>query len=136
VNGDIQEPAETSITSKEAEILGVCVGNDEPSRNEKEIHWQIIDKDLDDQSAVTIWRVVRKMRLENARNDTVSLVELKPKTGRYHQLRRHMVRGEMMLSPSVYSCQVLNLSPVLRWPPRDNLAGLGEPMSSSRRQII
>jgi 23S rRNA-/tRNA-specific pseudouridylate synthase len=53
------------------------------------------------------------MRLENARNDTVSLVELKPKTGRYHQLRRHMVRGEMMLSPIVYSCQALYLSSVI-----------------------
>lgn len=114
MNGNIQEPAETSITSKEAESLGVCVGNDEPSRNEEEMPWQIIDKDLDDQSAVTIWRVVRRMRLENARNDTVSLVELKPKTGRYHQLRRHMVRGEMMLSPIVYSCyQALYLSSVI-----------------------
>lgn len=113
MNGDIQEPVETSITSKEAESLGVCVGNDEPGRNEEEMPWQIIDKDLDDQSAVTIWRVVRKMRLENARNDTVSLVELKPKTGRYHQLRRHMVRGGLMLSPIVYSCQALYLSSVI-----------------------
>jgi 23S rRNA-/tRNA-specific pseudouridylate synthase len=113
VNGDIQEPTETSITSKEAESLGVCVGNDEPNRNETEMPWQIIDKELDDQSAVTIWRVVRKMRLENARNDTVSLVELKPKTGRYHQLRRHMVSGETMLSPIVHCCQVLNLSSVI-----------------------
>lgn len=85
VNGDIQEPVATSITSKEAESQGVCIGNDE-----KVTHWQIIDKELDDRSAITIWRVVRKMKLVNARNDTVSLVELKPKTGRYHQLRRHM----------------------------------------------
>ncbi|KAL3809243.1 hypothetical protein ACHAXA_007067, partial [Cyclostephanos tholiformis] len=90
VNGDIQEPAETSITSEQAKGLGVCTGIDAYDTNPRDAHWQIIDKDLDDQSAVTIWRVVRKMRLENARNDTVSMVELKPKTGRYHQLRRHM----------------------------------------------
>lgn len=92
MNGDIQEPAETSITSEQAKGLGVCTGIDAYRTNPRDAHWQIIDKDLDGQSAVTIWRVVRKMRLENARNDTVSMVELKPKTGRYHQLRRHMVR--------------------------------------------
>lgn len=92
MNGDIQEPVETSITSKEAESLGVCIGDGALNRSPEEMPWQIIDKELDDQSAVTIWRVVRKLRLEHARNDTVSLVELKPKTGRYHQLRRHMVR--------------------------------------------
>lgn len=85
VNGDILEPSETSITSNEAQSQGVCIGNEEETSS-----WQIIDKELDDQLATTIWRTVRKMKLENARNDTISLVELKPKTGRYHQLRRHM----------------------------------------------
>ncbi len=95
MNGDIQEPVETSITSEAAEGLGVCIQIDgtDDGGSPRDVSWQIIDKDLDGQSAVTIWRVVRKMRLENARDDTASLVELKPKTGRYHQLRRHMVRG-------------------------------------------
>jgi len=88
VNGDIQEPTETSITSNEAKNLGVCIGNDES--NSEETSWQFIDEELDGQSAVTIWKPLRQWPLENARNDTVTLVELKPKTGRYHQLRRHM----------------------------------------------
>jgi 23S rRNA-/tRNA-specific pseudouridylate synthase len=53
--------------------------------------WQLIDKDLEDQSAVTVWRVLGTSSLDNAINGTVTMVELKPKTGRFHQLRRHMV---------------------------------------------
>jgi len=87
-NGNILEPKETSITSKEAKNIGVCIGEEKSDSNET--LWQIIDGDLDGQSAVTIWRSLRRRSLENARDGTVSLVELKPKTGRYHQLRRHM----------------------------------------------
>jgi len=53
--------------------------------------WQLIDNKLEEQSAVTIWRVLGKSPFEKAMNKTVTMVELKPKTGRFHQLRRHMV---------------------------------------------
>ncbi len=69
--------------------MGVCIG--ETLDDTKETAWQIIDEELEGQSAVTIWRTLKQWNnVENARNDTISLVELKPKTGRYHQLRRHM----------------------------------------------
>jgi len=84
VSGKIQEPSETSITSKQAQELGVCIENSE------EALWQIIDDDLENQSAVTIWRPLKQWPLEHAWNNTATMVELKPKTGRYHQLRRHM----------------------------------------------
>jgi len=103
VNGNIEEPKETSISSDEAKQMGVCIEennnnaddirskeNDETNDNTTTTSWQIIDEELEGQSAVTVWRPLRRWKLENARNDTVSLVELKPKTGRYHQLRRHM----------------------------------------------
>ena len=90
VNGDIQEPNETSITPKDAKERGVCIDNGGIPDDSK--LWQIIDDDIEGQSAVTIWRALQRMPLENARNNTVSVVELKPMTGRYHQLRRHMVR--------------------------------------------
>eukprot|EP00571_Detonula_confervacea_P007785 CAMPEP_0172327612 /NCGR_PEP_ID=MMETSP1058-20130122/59922_1 /TAXON_ID=83371 /ORGANISM="Detonula confervacea, Strain CCMP 353" /LENGTH=480 /DNA_ID=CAMNT_0013044693 /DNA_START=267 /DNA_END=1709 /DNA_ORIENTATION=- len=91
VNGDILEPKESSITSKVATDMGVCIGNDDTSNDSKEeASWQLIDEELEGQSAVTIWRAIRRWPLENARNGTVALVELKPKTGRYHQLRKHM----------------------------------------------
>lgn len=88
VSGDIKEPKESSISSEEAKRLGVCIGEDSDS---PDTSWQIIEDELEGQSAVTIWRTLRQFPLENARNNTASVVELKPKTGRYHQLRRHMV---------------------------------------------
>lgn len=96
VNGDILEPKERSITSQQAKGLGVCI-EDENNSDLKDTSWQMIDDDIEDQSAVTIWKPLRKWSLDNARNNTVSLVELKPKTGRYHQLRRHMVRSWMFI---------------------------------------
>ena len=71
--------------------MGVCTSS---SLKESQL-WQVIDKELEDndktpQSAVTIWRKLQQWPLKDARNNTVSLVELKPKTARYHQLRRHM----------------------------------------------
>lgn len=88
VNGDIEEPKETSISSNDARGHRVCIGDESDS---EEASWQIIDDKLEGQSAVTIWRAIKRWPLENARNNTVTLVELKPKSGRYHQLRRHMV---------------------------------------------
>ena len=90
VNGDILEPQESAITSQDAEKLGVCIGDTKDVESRKR-PWQIIDNELEDQNAVTIWRRVKQYKgIENARNNTLSVVELKPKTGRYHQLRRHM----------------------------------------------
>eukprot|EP00804_Cyclotella_cryptica_P001471 CCRYP_003701-RA/>CCRYP_003701-RA protein AED:0.31 eAED:0.31 QI:0/0.33/0.25/1/0.33/0.25/4/20/268 len=80
---------------RKAQKLGVCIeGAKLPDNNiddgKMEAMWQIIDHDLDGQSAVTIWRVLARSALDNAMNHAVTTVELKPKTGRYHQLRRHM----------------------------------------------
>jgi hypothetical protein len=52
--------------------------------------WQLIDSPLDDKSAVTVWRSVRYAKSLHAMDGHLTLVEMKPKTGRYHQLRRHM----------------------------------------------
>lgn len=89
VNGNILETKESSITPNDAKKLGVFV--DDGGLANDSTSWQIIDEDIEGQSAVTIWRTLHRMPLENARSNTVSLVELKPLTGRYHQLRRHMV---------------------------------------------
>jgi 23S rRNA pseudouridine1911/1915/1917 synthase len=84
VNGIPQEPKETSISSEGAFELGVDV---DPTSDEK---WQVIDRALDEKSAVTIWRALKYARSLKADDNCLTLVELKPKTGRYHQLRRHM----------------------------------------------
>jgi 23S rRNA-/tRNA-specific pseudouridylate synthase len=54
--------------------------------------WQLIDFALEEKSAVTIWRPLAYVPSVEAKEDYLTLVEMKPKSGRYHQLRRHMVR--------------------------------------------
>jgi len=86
VNGIPPEPQSTKVTSTEAHAMGVDVDPDDSSE------WQLIDHPLDEKSAVTVWRAVRYAKSLKAQDNYITLVELKPKTGRYHQLRRHMVR--------------------------------------------
>mmetsp|Transcript_17951 Transcript_17951/g.49745 ORF Transcript_17951/g.49745 Transcript_17951/m.49745 type:complete len:619 (-) Transcript_17951:243-2099(-) len=96
VNGIPGEPAESSITTDEAIRLGVDVdvdidvGDDFVGEEEPNNNWQLIDRALDDKSAITVWRVVNYTESLKANDGTLTLVELKPRTGRYHQLRRHM----------------------------------------------
>jgi 23S rRNA-/tRNA-specific pseudouridylate synthase len=52
--------------------------------------WHTIDESLDGQSAITVWRPVRYVPSLQAHQQMLTLVEMKPLTGRYHQLRRHM----------------------------------------------
>ena len=85
VNGIPDEPSATSISSAEAYSMNVDVDPEDESQ------WQIIDEPLDEKSAVTIWRPLKYVKSLKANQNYCTLVELKPKTGRYHQLRRHMV---------------------------------------------
>eukprot|EP00536_Pseudo-nitzschia_multiseries_P000343 jgi/Psemu1/249397/estExt_Genewise1Plus.C_50010 len=86
VNGIPREPAETEISAKEAHQIGFDIDPDTctPSR------WQMINNTLDEKRAVTAWRVIRYSNSIKANDNVMTTVELKPKTGRYHQLRRHM----------------------------------------------
>jgi len=52
--------------------------------------WNTIDYDLEEKSAITQWRTIEKVRSLRGTEGHITLLELKPKTGRYHQLRRHM----------------------------------------------
>ena len=93
VNGIPDEPSETSLSNLEAHNMGVDVDySSEDSHREK---WQLIDSSLDDgnsvKSAVTIWKPLQYVKSLKAKDGILTKVELKPKTGRYHQLRRHMV---------------------------------------------
>lgn len=84
VNGIPDEPLEASITSQDAYNLGVDVDPDDTKL------WQVVDHTLDEKHAITVWRPLRYVKSLKARNGVLTMVELKPKTGRYHQLRRHM----------------------------------------------
>merc|ERR1712146_596874 len=52
--------------------------------------WQLIDHALDQKSAITLWKTLKYVESLKAKDGYLTLVEMKPKTGRYHQLRRHM----------------------------------------------
>ena len=84
VNG-IPPPGD-AISAVEAHRLGVDV---DPGVNGKD-EWQIIDHALDEKSAVTVWKVIKSSKSIHARDNVLTSIELKPKTGRFHQLRRHM----------------------------------------------
>jgi 23S rRNA-/tRNA-specific pseudouridylate synthase len=87
VNGIPEERSEASITSDQAVALGVDI---DWSSCEPDTRWQLIDSNLDDKNAVTVWRAVKYVPSLHANDGYLTLVELKPKTGRYHQLRRHL----------------------------------------------
>ena len=84
INGIPSEPVETSISTEDALNLGVGVDKDEDSK------WQLIDHVLDEKSAVTVWKPLEYVKSLKANDGILTLVEMKPKTGRYRQLRRHM----------------------------------------------
>mmetsp|Transcript_17303 Transcript_17303/g.37358 ORF Transcript_17303/g.37358 Transcript_17303/m.37358 type:complete len:584 (+) Transcript_17303:89-1840(+) len=79
--------------NRKARKTYMAVVNGEPITDENEgssSEWNTIDYDLEEKSAITKWRVIRKVQSLHAKGGQLTLVELKPKTGRYHQLRRHM----------------------------------------------
>ena len=97
VNGIPPEHMETRTTSQIAHSMGVDVDPDETSS------WQYIDQNLDEKHAFTIWRAVKYAKSLKAADNYLTLVELKPKTGRYHQLRRHMVRLSLFFAFNLFS---------------------------------
>ena len=84
INGIPPEPIENVISASEAYDMGVDVDPNDSAQ------WNLIDCNLDEKSAVTIWRAVKYVPSLHANDGYLTLVEMKPKTGRYHQLRRHM----------------------------------------------
>jgi 23S rRNA-/tRNA-specific pseudouridylate synthase len=86
VNGIPPEPLESKISSKEAHLLGVDVDPDTRSED----RWQVIDNELDEKNAVTVWMATKYSNSIDANDNVLTTVELKPKTGRFHQLRRHL----------------------------------------------
>jgi len=86
VNGIPPEPPKSKISTKEAFLMGVDV---DPGTSEDE-GWQGIDNILDGKSAITVWKTMKHSNSIYANKNVLTTVILKPKTGRYHQLRKHM----------------------------------------------
>ncbi|KAK1746574.1 RNA pseudouridine synthase [Skeletonema marinoi] len=70
--------------------MAILNGSPQQPNSDNEDGWNLIDHDLEDKSAVTKWKVLQTVKSLHGNNGVLTLVELKPKTGRYHQLRRHM----------------------------------------------
>lgn len=100
VNGIPSEPFESNISTKDAVGVGVDVDVDVNAESK----WQLIDHSLDGKRATTVWRPLRYEKSLKAKEGTLTLVEMKPKTGRYHQLRRHMawVKGCPIVGDTTY----------------------------------
>ena len=98
INGVPKQLEERAITSREAHELGVDVGYFDNQDATEDVKWQhidmsLVDNDKKEQTAVTVWRPIKTAECPKAKDGKVTLVELKPKSGRYHQLRRHMAWG-------------------------------------------
>jgi tRNA pseudouridine65 synthase len=102
VNGIPYENPNTSLSSEQVMALGVDVDDDCDDLKECDRHqysnnnnittttkWQMIDTPLNNQSAITIWRILQSVPSIRGTNGYISKIEIKLKTGRYHQIRRH-----------------------------------------------
>lgn len=74
------------LTSHEAKRLDTQIDDDNNNHT-----WNIIATELDNKPCITLWRAMQTSESNNiARNNTFTKIEIKLKTGRYHQIRRHM----------------------------------------------
>lgn len=98
VNGIPSEPLLSNISNENARKLGFDVNADE------NVEWQVIDNVMDEKNAVTIWRTMKSVKSLKANDGALTLVELKPKTGRYHQLRVSSSYSSYSIMKSLRKC--------------------------------
>ena len=105
VHGKPTQPTETFLRADQLERYfgNATRGSDGTDEQPRYGNWQLIDHALVDQSvaqsAVTIWRLLKEIPCPEAKQGILSLVEMKPQTGRHHQLRRHMVSDVLVFPP-------------------------------------
>ena len=96
LNGIPNEPIESKISPEEARNLGVDIDDDDEyisSTNDRIAQsWQVIDHPLNGKSAVTIWRPLKYFESLYANDQTLTLVQMKPKTGRFHHITFFILR--------------------------------------------
>jgi 23S rRNA-/tRNA-specific pseudouridylate synthase len=77
-------------------VNGIPVADDSDDENininrrRKNNDWNIVDYPLGNKHAITQWKTLRSAESLNAKDGILTLVSVKPLTGRYHQIRRHM----------------------------------------------
>ena len=81
-----------SKSDNESEEIAVRKGSKSTIEIYKDLQWNVIDYPIDGKRAITEWRVVATSTplLSNSSNYTLSLLEINLKTGKFHQIRRHL----------------------------------------------
>lgn len=82
--------AEHKVTKTYTAIVNGIPQNCQPLTTDPNNEWNIVDYPLGGKQAITTWRILKAGDSLNAKDGTLSLVEVQPRTGRYHQIRRHM----------------------------------------------
>ena len=86
INGVLESNLCIPLTSYEAKRLDMQIDDDDNNHA-----WNIIATELDNKPCITLWRAMQTSESNNiARNNTFAKIEIILKTGRYHQIRRHM----------------------------------------------
>ena len=92
LNGVPSEYREISKTLKPKESLDLI--------DEK---WHIINFPIEEKEAISKWKATKICHSPFAKDEILTLVEVQPKTGRKHQIRRHMVCLPMMIIANCYA---------------------------------
>ena len=96
LNGMSHEPGGTSISSNKARELGVHMDDD------GEHKWQFIKTILDEKEAVMVCRPLKSYSSLQASNNCVTLVDLKPRTGRYQLCQKMAFLGTPIVGDTTY----------------------------------
>ena len=76
----------------------------------------MINEPLDEKHAITIYRPIQYTHSLKAENNVLTLLDIKIKTGRYHQIRRHLndIASSPIVGDKAYDCVNSENSKALR----------------------
>jgi 23S rRNA-/tRNA-specific pseudouridylate synthase len=69
---------------------GAAIAENDSDARAGDDEWNVIEEPLEGKEAITYWRVLGESPCAFALDQTLSWTELRPRTGRFHQLRRHL----------------------------------------------
>ena len=103
INGIPDEESCTKMSGQAAFEMGAYISGEIEFRSD----WNFIEHSLEGKSAITFWRSTGFSKSLKATNQTLTSLDLKLKTGRKHQLRRHLawVVGNPIVGDKTYDSE-------------------------------